>query len=133
MSASLTKIWVHAIWATKEGIHALRDDVRDLLIKQTRTIFEEMNCTVQDINGTQEYFHALFLLTRDKSIKEVIETVKDGSSRWLNQQSYFNPRFEWQVGYAAFSVSEAMLRQVEELFADRRNLTDSKCKMTQNC
>ena len=50
--------------------------------------------------------HLLFALPATKTIADVIGALKSNSSRWLS------PKFEWQVGYGAFSVSASNRKRV---------------------
>jgi len=43
------------------------------------------------------------------SVAKAILTIKSNSSKWVNEQGR---RFEWQEGYAAFSVSASLLSRV---------------------
>jgi hypothetical protein len=42
----------------------------------------------------------------------MLKEIKGGSSRWLNRHKKADPRFSWQAGYAAFSVSPSQLEAV---------------------
>lgn len=41
---------------------------------------------------------------------KVVYSIKANSSRWLNETGH---RFDWQEGYAAFSVSKSMVETVK--------------------
>ncbi|MBL7075118.1 transposase [candidate division KSB1 bacterium] len=114
MSHSLTKLWVHAIWGTKDRIPLLKDPFRSKIIHHIQDKLEELDCGVRIINGTADHFHALFLLCNDKSLAEVMKMIKGESSHWINQQDIISRKFAWQVGYGGFSVSESMVKQVED-------------------
>ena len=43
------------------------------------------------------------------SVAKAILTIKSNSSKWVNEQGR---KFEWQEGYAAFSVSASLLSRV---------------------
>ena len=50
---------------------------------------------------------------------EIMKTVKGESSHWINDKNIFDTKFSWQVGYAAFSVSESLLKKVESYIKDQ--------------
>jgi putative transposase len=112
MPHSYNKIWIHAIWATKERapfIHAsIEKQVYQYLSEQLR----EIGCPVRIINGMPDHVHCLFLLNPKKSIADVIKQVKGSSSHFINQSDLIAHKFAWQTGYAAFSVSESSLDKV---------------------
>ena len=59
-----------------------------------------------------DHIHCLFLLSREKSIAEVIKQIKGSSSHYINQANLISEKFSWQTGYAAFSVSESIVDKV---------------------
>ncbi len=51
-----------------------------------------------------DHIHALFVLSKNRALAEVVEEVKKGSSKWAKANG--GPaHFYWQNGYGAFSVS----------------------------
>jgi hypothetical protein len=72
----------------------------------------EQGCPVRIINGMPDHIHCLFLLSRQKSIAEVIKQIKGSSSHFINQENFISEKFSWQTGYAAYSVSESVLDKV---------------------
>lgn len=126
MPHSLTKLWVHAIWSTKDHKPVLNGQLRSQVIQRITSRFEELECGVRIIDGMSEHLHALFLLSPKKSLKEVITAITDDSSHWINRQNLVENNFAWQPGYAAFSVSQANVKQVEAFI---RNQADYHRKM----
>lgn len=112
MSHSLNRIWVHAIWSTKDKTPFLTKDIRKILIPHLIGKYKEMKCDIRIINGIEDHLHSLFLANSKRSISEIIKNIKGESSRWLNLKELFNETFSWQVGYAAFSVSESLTHKI---------------------
>jgi len=112
MPHSFNKIWIHAIWATKNRasfIHSnIERQVHQFLSEQLR----EQGCPVRIINGMPDHVHCLFLLSPQKSIAEVIKQTKGSSSHFINQNNLMDEKFAWQTGYAAYSVSESVVEKV---------------------
>ena len=112
MSHSYTKIWIHAIWATKfraELIdYSFEKQVYDMIYQE----LIELGCPVRIINGMPDHIHALFLLNPSKSIADVIKQIKGSSSHSINGGDFMLEKFSWQTGYAAFSISESQVDKV---------------------
>jgi len=53
--------------------------------------------------GTDNHIHILLSLCATMPLAKAVQLLKGGSSKWLNET--IKPRFEWQQGYGAFSVS----------------------------
>ncbi|TKC00719.1 IS200/IS605 family transposase [Pedobacter cryophilus] len=111
MSHSYNKIWIHAIWATKNREPLINRDIEENSYDFIKNQLEEMGCKVSLINGMSDHIHCLFLLNPQKSIADVIKQIKGSSSHYVNQQEFINEKFSWQTGYAAFSVSESVFKK----------------------
>lgn len=120
MSHSLNKIWIHAIWATKER----KPLINPAIEKKVHTLLQEqlgeMGCSVKIINGMPEHVHCLFLLNSQKSISEVIKQAKGSSSHFINRNNLLAQNFAWQTGYAAYSVSEMAIKIVYDYIQNQK-------------
>ena len=112
MPHSFNKIWIHAIWATKERQPVILPRIEKTVHDFLRSELVEMGCPVRIINGMPDHVHCLFLLNPQKSIAEVIKQIKGSSSHFINQNKLTSEKFVWQTGYASFSVSESALEKV---------------------
>jgi REP element-mobilizing transposase RayT len=120
MPHSFIKIWIHAIWATKERLPLIKQNVETQVFDQMRKQFVESGCPVRIINGMPDHVHCLFLLNPQKSIAEVIKQVKGSTSHWVNEQNIIAEKFAWQTGYAAYSVSESQLEKVFQYIKNQK-------------
>ena len=107
MSHSFNKIWIHAIWATKERSPLLYSSVETKIYQFISEQLREQGCPVRIINGMPDHIHCLFLLNPQKSIADVIKQIKGSSSHYINKNNIIPDKFSWQTGYAAYSVSES--------------------------
>lgn len=112
MPHSFTKIWIHAIWSTKERVPLIHPTVETKIHQFMSEQLRELGCPERIINGMPDHIHCLFLLSPQKSIAEVIKQIKGSSSHFINQNYLINEKFAWQTGYAAYSVSESVVEKV---------------------
>jgi putative transposase len=105
MPQSLARILVHLIFSTKERASVLAPDVRPKLQAYTVGILTNLECPCLEVGGTANHMHLLYVMHRTRSVAEVVEEVKKGSSKWLKTQAVVLRNFGWQNGYGAFSVS----------------------------
>ena len=112
MPHSYNKIWIHAIWSTKERqsfiINNVEKQIHDMIGNELR----EMGCPVRIVNGMPDHIHTLFLSNPQKSIADIIKQIKGSSSHFINEQNLISEKFAWQTGYAAYSVSASQLEKV---------------------
>ena len=120
MSHSFNKIWIHAIWATKDRMPLISSSVENKLYEFVSEQLREQGCPVRIINGMTNHIHCLFLLNSQKSIIEIIKQVKGSSSHFMNQNDLIPQKFSWQPGYAGFSVSESVVEKVYEYIKNQK-------------
>lgn len=121
MPHSFNKIWIHAIWATKERIPLIHQNIEQKVYLFISEQLREQGCPVRIINGMPDHIHCLFLLSPQKSIAEVIKQIKGSSSHYINQNNLIVDKFAWQTGYAAYSVSESIVQKVFEYIKNQKS------------
>lgn len=113
MSQSLAKIWTHLVFSTKDRYPFLTDEkVRHDLHSYLAGTLKANNCPTLIVNGVSDHLHALFVLSKNHSIANIVWEIKRSSSKWLKTQDSTLKKFHWQEGYGAFSVSQSHVEQV---------------------
>ena len=121
MPQSLAKNLIHLVYSTSRRRRWLTDDVRDSLYSYQAGIFKSWDSPSLMIGGVEDHVHALFSLTKNHPLKKIVEEVKKGSSKWMKTVCATKRDFQWQKGYAAFSVSESNV-------ADVRRYIENQCE-----
>ncbi len=120
MPHSFNKIWIHAIWATKERYPLIQPAIEKKIHGYMSDQFIESGCPVRVINGMPDHVHCLYLLNPQKSNAEIIKQVKGSTSHWINEQDLIKEKFSWQTGYAAYSVSESVLEKLFQYIVNQK-------------
>jgi len=121
MPHSFNKIWIHAIWSTKEQLPFIQSNVENKIFQFISGQLREQGCPVRIINGMPDHIHCLFLLSPQKSIADVIKQIKGSSSHFINQNNLITEKFAWQTGYAAYSVSESVVEKVFKYIKNQKS------------
>ncbi len=109
MSQSLSKVYLHLIFHVKTtSVRMCEKDWEHIHAYIGKTI-NDMGCQSICVGGIDDHIHILFLLSRDIAISKVVEDVKRHSSRWIKSLTHSYAGFEWQGGYAIFSVSQSVV------------------------
>jgi len=113
MAQSLSRLWTHLIFSTKNRFPFLSDktiriDMHGYLAKMLR----EQDCETIIVNGVEDHVYALFALSKIRTIADVVKEIKRTSSGWVKALSPKLSKFHWQGGYGAFSVSQSNLDEV---------------------
>jgi REP element-mobilizing transposase RayT len=113
MPQSLSMIYIHAIFSTKNREPTLAEAWRDELFNVLGGIANNLGCQSLVVGGVSDHVHMLFQLGRTTTLADVMGQCKGRSSSWINETR--NPRrpFHWQAGYAAFSASQSTVDAVK--------------------
>jgi REP element-mobilizing transposase RayT len=108
MAQSLSKLWTHLIFSTKERFPFLSDErIRRDMQAYLATVLRSYDCETIVVNGTANHVHCLFALSRKYSISTVVKEIKRTSSSWIKEVAPTLSKFHWQNGYGVFSVSQS--------------------------
>jgi REP element-mobilizing transposase RayT len=72
------------------------------------------------INSVEDHVHGLFHLSKNQALSKVVEKLKGGSSKWIKSKGVAYAQFNWQNGYAAFSIGRSQLDQTCQYVANQR-------------
>jgi REP element-mobilizing transposase RayT len=109
MANTYTQIHIHAIFGVQNRLSLIKDEWKDELYKYITGIIKENSHRPLIINGTKDHVHLLFGFRPAQSLSALMQDIKGGSSKWINQKNLVFGRFTWQEGYGAFSYSKSQL------------------------
>jgi REP element-mobilizing transposase RayT len=114
MPQSLAKVYLHAVFSTKDREPLLADGWREELFTVLGGATNNLECQSLIVGGVADHVHLLFQLGRTVAIADVIGKVKSTSSLWIRQRHAGLAGFHWQAGYAVFSVSQSNVEAVRD-------------------
>ena len=109
---SHVRIWVHAVWGTKNHAPLITEAIRVSFFKHIKENATSKGMYINFINGTENHVHCLLTLNADYSISKTINQIKGEASNWINKQGLLQHRFEWAAEYFASSVSDSRVPYV---------------------
>jgi putative transposase len=118
MPQSLSAVYIHLVFSTKDRRPFLRDKAtRDALHAYLGSVSKQLDCIPLLIGGVEDHVHILARFSRTISQAEWVKELKRVSNGWLKEQGHEHAGFEWQGGYADFSVSQSNLETVKQYIA----------------
>ena len=120
MPQSLSKIYIHLIFHIKTTSPEIRDGEIERVHSYIGQLVNTTGFYVIQVGGIGDHVHILFLLSKNVSISHVVEEVKRNSSRWIKSIAPHYEKFEWQGGYAAFSVSRSVVDKTLQYINNQR-------------
>jgi putative transposase len=112
MLHSYVKVYVHFVWSTKNRKPFLGNLVRPCVQKHILEYAQTKELSIGTIGVQKEHIHVLVTMRSDQNINDVVKLLKGESSHWINSENIIKPKFSWQRGYGAFSVSPSHVEAV---------------------
>lgn len=109
MANTYTQIHIHFVFAVKYRAGVIQYRWKDDLYKYITGIVQNNKHKMLIINGVEDHVHLLVGVRPAQSISDLMQDVKAGSSKWINDNQLILGKFEWQEGYGAFSYSKSQL------------------------
>jgi putative transposase len=122
MSQSLARICLHLVFSTKLRRPFLRDQT---LRSEMHAILGDrcnaLSSPVITVGGVEDHVHIACFLGRTKSVSDLIKELKRESTIWIRSRAQSLTAFEWQTGYAAFSISTQHIDGLKKYIANQEH------------
>ncbi len=114
MPQSLSAVYIHLVFSTKHRYPFLHDaEIRYELHKFLGGTSRNLDCPPIIVGGVADHVHLLARFGRTITQAEWVKELKRVSNLWLHQEIGLS-KFQWQGGYADFSVSQSNLNEVKK-------------------
>ena len=117
MSQSLSQVYVHLIFSTKDREPWLSAGVQERLFPYLAGALNQQDCPALKVGGHVDHVHLLYRQSRNKVPSRVVGEVKARSSKWVKDEFEGMGGFAWQAGYGMFSVGASQVGEVENYIA----------------
>lgn len=112
MANTYHQIYIQTVFAVKYRMAVIDKSWKDKLCGVIGNLINETNCKTIIVNGLEDHIHCFIGLKPVVSVSELMKTVKAKSSKYINDHSLTQARFEWQEGYGVFSYSQSQIDSV---------------------
>jgi putative transposase len=112
--SSFTSLAYHVIYSTKRRHPSIAADFRSRLYEYLGGLIRERKGSSIEIGGVADHIHILTYFPASIAVSDIVRDIKVISSGWINDQGFVRGRFEWQIGFAAFSVSYSLIEPVRK-------------------
>jgi len=109
--STFTKLAYHVVFSTKHRQAAIQCTFQKKLYEYIGGIIRGQKNHLIEIGGIDDHIHILTTLSPVKAVADAVREIKANSSKWVNTLPG-TPRFEWQKGYGAFTVSYSQIDSV---------------------
>ena len=105
MAQSLSKVYVHITFSTKNRQNLIDDKIKESLFEYLGGICKGLECSPIQVGGYKNHIHVLCLLSKKVAQMKLMEELKKRSSLWIKTKGDNYSNFYWQDGYGIFSVN----------------------------
>ena len=112
MGQSLSQVYIHITFRTKNNQTRIDKDVSAHLHEYIAGICKALDCPALKIGGVADHIHILCRLSKKVTQAKLVEEIKKSSSRWIKTIGSKYANFYWQDGYGLFSVNPSEIEVV---------------------
>ncbi len=118
--SSLSQIYIHIVFSTKNRIPWITSSIEKELYSYMAKILKTMKSPALAIGGTSNHCHLLVMQSKNIAPYELIKELKRCSSHWVKTKGEEFKNFQWQSGYAVFSVSQSKKERVQRYILNQK-------------
>jgi REP element-mobilizing transposase RayT len=120
MPQSLSKIYLHVIFHVKTTSPKIDESHWPRVHEYIGQLINTTGCKSLCVGGVTDHIHALCVLSRQVTVSHLVEEMKRNSSRWMKTLDKRYETFQWQGGYAVFSVGQSLVDKSREYILHQR-------------
>lgn len=105
MPNTYTQIYIQSVFTVQNRQSLIMPNWKDELYKYITGIVQNNGHKLIAINGVPDHVHLFIGLKPNQSLSDLMQDVKGDSSKWINSKGFIAGKFQWQVGFGAFSYS----------------------------
>jgi REP element-mobilizing transposase RayT len=126
MSHRFTSLFTHLIFSTKDRFPHLDREIAPECLAYIGGIIKNIGGRRIAIGGVTDHVHLLVDMPATMALSDLVRTIKSNSSKWIHENRN-RPKFGWQMGYSAFSVSrsgvDGVIRYIRNQEAHHRRVS----------
>ncbi len=120
MANTYTQIYIQIVFAVENRISLITDQWREQLHKYITGIIQNHNHKLIAINSLADHIHIFIGMKPIQALSELVQDIKEYSSKWINANKFVMGHFNWQAGYGAFSYSYSHIDSVVKYIQNQK-------------
>jgi len=112
MPNTYTQIHIQAVFAVKYRAAVIEPEWKDELYKYMTGIIQNNGHKLLQINGMPDHIHIFFGMRPTQGLSNLMQQLKEDSSKWIKHRGFIGHPFNWQEGFGAFSYSRSQVSAV---------------------
>ena len=120
MANTYSQIHIQMVFVVKHRDAMIGAEWEDELYKYITGIIQNYNHKVLIINGMPDHVHVFIGMRPTQALSDLMEEVKSSSSKWINEKKFTKHKFEWQIGFGAFSYTKSHEKRMIEYIKNQK-------------
>jgi putative transposase len=112
MANTYTQCYFHLVFAVKNRDALIKKEWKDEMEKYITGIIQNHRHKMLAIYSMPEHIHILIGYNVNQLIPDLVEEIKTSTNVWIKEKGLSKFRFEWQIGYGAFTHSHSQIDKV---------------------
>lgn len=112
MPNTYSQIYIQIVFAVKGRENLISKNHREELHKYITGIVQNRDQKLLSIFCMPDHCHLLVGMKPSLSISDLVRDIKASSSKFINDSTWINGKFNWQEGFGAFSYSKSQINSV---------------------
>jgi len=109
MANTYTQLYFHVVFAVKGRVNLISSIWKEELYQYITGIISNKKQKLIIINGVPDHVHLLIGLKPNMNLSDLIRDIKANSSRFINEKRWVRGKFEWQIGFGAFTLGHSQI------------------------
>ena len=120
MANTYTSLNYHLVFSTKNRFPWIALEIEQRIWSYIGGIARKPRMTAIQVGGVEDHIHALVMAPPTIAPFEIAKYLKGESSLWIHDEFPWLRGFNWQEGYAAFTVSKSDISDVAYYIKNQR-------------
>jgi len=122
--STFTNLLFHVVYSTKYRKPIIHFDWQNDLYGYIGGVIRNKKGTLPEIGGIEDHIHLLARFSSTIAASDMLRLIEANSSKEINERDDVKCRFQWQPGFAAFSVGESQVETVRRYICNQRDHHD---------
>jgi REP element-mobilizing transposase RayT len=120
MANTYSQIYIQVVFAVKHRKCLIQPEWEDELYKFISGIVRKKEQKLIAVNGMPDHIHFLLGMKPACCLSDLVREVKKSSNEFINEKKFSPFKFDWQVGFGAFSYGQSQLDMVIAYIAGQK-------------
>ena len=120
MANTYTQIYIQTVFAVENRMSLIKDQWPEELHKYITGTIQNHKHKLIAINSMADHIHIFIGMKPIQSVSDLLQDIKEYSSKWINRKKFIIGHFDWQAGYGAFSYSHSHIDSVVKYIQNQK-------------